>query len=164
MWSDWATFERTRQKNSWKSNPIISCHPTFTDQKWSQKYDQFPTSFTDTYPFCKTMRGYLDVAIAKNSQNSHAILCYRFATCSFVNFLQWLHQNNLAIAKKKLSVKLAKNGRKNTWSVKVRVHQLFVDIFVYKKCHIYPRKKRSGYFLACFLFQHLVTLEPHFQV
>ena len=40
-------------------------------------------------------------------------------TCSFSNFLQWLHLNNLA---KKLSVKLAKNGRTNIWSVKVGVH------------------------------------------
>ena len=79
----------------------------------SQKYDKFPASFTDTYPFCKTTQGNLDVAIVKNSRNSHAILCYRFA-----NFWQWLHLNKLAIAKK-LSVKLAKNGRKNIWSVKV---------------------------------------------
>ena len=35
----------------------------------SQKYDKFPASFTDTYPFCKTTRGYLDVAIMKNSRN-----------------------------------------------------------------------------------------------
>ena len=82
----------------------------------SQKYDKFPASFTDTYPFCKTTQGNLDVAIVKNSRNSHAILCYRFA-----NFWQWLHLNKLAIAKK-LSVKLAKNGRKNIWSVKVGVH------------------------------------------
>ena len=45
-------------------------------------------------------RGNLDVAIAKKLQNSHAILCDRFGTCSFANFLQWLHLNNLAIAKK----------------------------------------------------------------
>ena len=87
----------------------------------SQKYDKFPASFTDTYPFCKTTRGCLDVAIAKNSWNSHAILCYRFATCSFTNFLRWLHLHNLAIAKK-LAVKLVKNGCKNIWSVKVGVH------------------------------------------
>ena len=37
-------------------------------------------------------------------------------TCSFANFLQWLHLNTIA---KKLSVKLAKNGRENIWSVKV---------------------------------------------
>ena len=72
-------------------------------------------------------RGYLDLAITKNSQRSHALLCYRFATCSFANFLQWLHLNNLAI---KLSVKLAKNGRKNIWSVKVGVHQLVVEIWI----------------------------------
>ena len=95
----------------------------FVSRKWSQKNDKFPASFTDTHPFCKTTQGNLDVAIAKNLQNSHAILCYRFATCSLANFLRWLHLNNLAIAKKFFSVKLTKNGHKNIWSVKVGVHQ-----------------------------------------
>ena len=61
------------------------CQSRFILQKWSQKYDKVPTSFTDTYPFCKTTRGYLYVAIAKNLQNLDAILCYRFAACSFAN-------------------------------------------------------------------------------
>ena len=58
----------------------------FVSQKWSQKYDKFPMSFTDTYPFCKTTQGNLDVAIAKNLQNSYAILCYRFVTYSLQIF------------------------------------------------------------------------------
>ena len=76
------------------------CQSRFILQKWSQKYDKFPTSFTDTYPFCKTTRGYLYVAIAKNLQNLDAILCYRFAACSFANCMWWLHLNSLTIPKK----------------------------------------------------------------
>ena len=49
------------------------CWLQFVSQKWSQKYDKLIVSFTD-------MQDTLDVAIAKNSRNLHAILCYRFAT------------------------------------------------------------------------------------
>ena len=43
----------------------------------------------------------------------HAILCYRFANRGYLD---------VAITKIKLSVKFAKNGRENIWSVKGGVH------------------------------------------
>ena len=75
-----------------------------------------------TYLFVKpreVLRGYFDVAIAKICKTCMQSCAIDLQTCSFVNFLQWLHLNKLA---KKLSVKLAKIGRKNIWSVKVGVH------------------------------------------
>ena len=80
-------------------------------------------SFHDhTYPFVKpreVLRGYLDVAIAKFCETCMQSCAIDLQTCSFAIFSQWLHLNNLA---KKLSVKLAKNGCENIWSVKVGVH------------------------------------------
>ena len=71
----------------------------------------------------KVLRGYLDVAIAKIRKTFMQSCATDWQTCSFANFLQWLHLNTIA---KKMSVKLAKNGRENIWSVKVGVHQLEV--------------------------------------
>ena len=71
----------------------------------------------------KVLRGYLDVAIVKICKTFMQSCATDWQTCSFANFLQWLHLNTIA---KKLSVKLAKNGRENIWSVKVGVHQLEV--------------------------------------
>ena len=93
-------------------------HPTFTDKKVRRPSVaiHFATSLT---PFVKpreVLRGYLDVAIAKIRETHMQSCAIDSRTCSYANFLQWLHLNNLA---KKLSVKLVNNGRENNWSVKV---------------------------------------------
>ena len=100
-----------------------ACHPTFTDKKVHQLLVaiHFANTLTPFVKPCKVLRGYLDVAIAKICKTCMQFCAIDSQTCSFANFLQWLHLNNLA---KKLSVKLAKNGHKNIWSVKVGVHLL----------------------------------------
>ena len=94
------------------------CHPTFTDKKVRRPSVaiRFATTLTPFVKPCEVLRGYLDVAIAKIRETCMQSCDKDSQTCSFANFSQWLHLNNLA---KKLSVKLAKNGRKNIWSVKV---------------------------------------------
>ena len=80
---------------------------------------RFATTLT---PFVKpreVLRGYLDVAIEKICKTRMQSFAIDLRTCSFANFLQWLHLNNLA---KKLSVKFVQNGRENICSVKVGVY------------------------------------------
>ena len=80
---------------------------------------RFATTLT---PFVKphvVLRSYLDVAIAKIRKTHMQSCAIDLQTCSLAKFLQRVHLNNLT---KKLSVKLAKNGCKNIWSVKVWVH------------------------------------------
>ena len=99
------------------------CHPTFTDKKVCRLLVAicFMNTLTPFVKPCKVLRGYLDVSIAKMRKTCMQSCAIDSQTCSFAIFLQWLHLNNLA---KKLSVKLAKNGHKNIWSVKVGVHLL----------------------------------------
>ena len=61
-----------------------------------------------------------------------------------MNFFNNLHLNNLA---KKLSVKLAKNGRKNFWSMKVGVYHYILKHFFIRAENLwwtYPANKVSG--------------------
>ena len=105
-------------------------HPTFTDKKVRQQLVAicFATTLTPFVKPCEVLRGYLDVAIAKIRETCMQSCDKDSQTCSFANFSQWLDLNNLA---KKLSVKLAKNGCKNIWSVKVGVHRFHRLKFVY---------------------------------
>ena len=75
-----------------------ACHPTFTDKtvRRPSVAIHFATTLT---PFVKpreVLRGYLDVAIAKIRKTLMQSCAIDLQTCSFVNFLQWLHLNNLA--------------------------------------------------------------------
>ena len=100
----------------------MTCHPTLTDKKVCQPLVVICFATTTLTPFVKprqVLRGYLDVAIVKIRKTRMQSCAIDSRTCSFANFSRWLHLNNLA---KKLSVKLAKNCRKNIWSVKVGVH------------------------------------------
>ena len=61
-----------------------------------------------------------------------------------MNFFNNLHLNNLA---KKLSVKLAKNGRKNFWSMKVGVYHYILKHFFIRAENLwwtYPANTVSG--------------------
>ena len=100
------------------------CHPTFTDKKVCQPSVaiHFATTLTPFVKPCEVLRGYLDLAIVKICETRMQSCAIDSRTCSFANFSQWLHLNNLA---KKLSVKLAKNGRENIWSVKVGCTNVF---------------------------------------
>ena len=98
------------------------CHPSYTDKILSRPLvaNRFATTLT---PFVKprqVLRGYLHVAIVKICKTRMQSCAINLRTCSFATFSQWLHLNNLA---KKMSVKLAKSGCKNIWSVKVGVHR-----------------------------------------
>ena len=96
-----------------------TCHPNFTDKKvlrkfhwqsfWSTRLTKMlqwlHLNNSHAYPFCKTTPG----TISESHQQSCAIEL-------------WQQFLDVAIATEFLSVKLAQNGRKTIWSVKVRVH------------------------------------------
>ena len=101
---------------------LKACHPTFTGKKVCRPSVAIHFLTTTLTLFVKpreVLRGYLDVAIAKIRKSCMQTCAINLQTCSFANFFQWLHLNNLA---KKLSVKLAIKGCKNIWLVKVGVH------------------------------------------
>ena len=77
---------------------VQTCHPTFTDKKVCQRLVAicFATTLT---PFVKprqVLSGYLDVAIEKIRETRMKSCAIDLQTCSFTNFLQCLHLNNLA--------------------------------------------------------------------
>ena len=120
----------SHQRTSFQCSIVFIMSPDFHWQKVCQQSVTicFVTTLTPFVKPCKVLRGYLDVAIAKIRETCMQSCDKDSQTCSFANFSQWLHLNNLA---KKLSVKLAKNGCKNIWSVKVGVHRFHRLKFVY---------------------------------
>ena len=107
----------------WVRAEFFPCHPTFTDKILLRPLlaIRFAKMVAIVWQINRKFHWHW-VAIAKNSQNWHAILCYRFAMVR----LDYL---DVAIAKLAcnlsyfrdhvLSVKLAKIGCENIWSVKV---------------------------------------------